>query len=73
MLLLGVVEAAAGLFAFQTTMTYFGFNFLSIVFTQYNDIFQTNGTFDPSSPFLGNTVLLQISTQVTGPISQSIC
>ena len=57
MFVLGIVEAAAGLFSFEVTMYYFGFTFEGITFTQFYYGFKANGTYNASSSDLGNTYL----------------
>jgi predicted acyltransferase len=56
MLVLGVVEAFAGLFSFLVTMDFFGFTFNGIVFTSFSFCFKADESFvyTPSSPYLGN-------------------
>ena len=56
MLVLGMIEAAAGLFSFEVTMSYFGFTFKGMAFTSFYYAFEANNTYvyDPSSPDLGN-------------------
>jgi magnesium-transporting ATPase (P-type) len=56
--ILGIIEAAAVLFSYFTTMSYFGFTVNSLLFTRYHKAFNaTNGIYNASYPSLGNPLI----------------
>ena len=66
-LLLGVIEGTAVLFTFLAVMGHFGFTFESMQKTRFHVAFVCNGSYNASSPWLGN-IALQFNTSIDSPI-----